>query len=342
MTSLSHQPTIVRPPDQLSKSDWRQELRTAIRTFEQLASELQLPLESLMQHGSNEKFPLLIPRPYARRIKKGDPTDPLLLQVLPKPEESDTQPGFVNDAVGDLHASKTPGLIHKYQGRVLLIAASACAVHCRYCFRQHFPYETTPKGTEAWQPALDQIAKDDSIREVILSGGDPLMLVDESLEKLVSAIETIPHVNRLRIHTRLPIVIPSRVTNQLLRLLDITKLTTIMVIHCNHANEIDLEVVNALHHVAATKTLLLNQSVLLRGINDNVDTLEQLSNSLSDAGVTPYYLHQLDRVQGTAHFETELELGKQLIANLRKRLPGYAVPRFVVETAGEPSKTLLA
>ena len=342
MTSLSHPPTAVRPPEQLSESDWRQQIRTAIRTFEQLALAIQLPLESLTHPGSNKNFPLLVPRPYVRRIEKGNPADPLLLQVLPKPEESDVQSGFVHDAVGDLHASKTPGLIHKYQGRVLLVTASACAIHCRYCFRQHFPYETTPKGIDAWQPALDQIANDDSIKEVILSGGDPLMLVDESLEKLVSAIESIPHVNRLRIHTRLPIVIPSRVTNRFLRLLNETKLTTVMVIHCNHANEIDTEVVNALHQIAATKTLLLNQSVLLRGINDDVNTLEQLSHCLIDAGVTPYYLHQLDRVQGTAHFETELERGKKLIADLRRRLPGYAVPRFVVETAGEPSKTLLA
>ncbi len=342
MTSLSHSPTAVRPPDPPTKSIWQQELRSAVRTFEQLAAELELPVDKLMGPETTKAFPLLVPYPYLNRIEKGNLNDPLLLQILPRNEETEDSAGFLTDAVGDLAASSTPGLIHKYQGRVLLIAAAACAVHCRYCFRQHFPYESTPKGIEAWQPAIKQISADNSIHEVILSGGDPLMLVDESLDKLITAIDNIPHVKRLRIHTRLPIVIPSRITRRFINLLMQTRLTTVMVIHCNHANEIDHEVTDALKKISLAGSMLLNQSVLLRHINDRVETLETLSQRLIEVGVTPYYLHQLDRVKGTAHFETEISLGKQLIDELRKRLPGYAVPRFVVEKAGEPHKTLLA
>ena len=235
-----------------------------------------------------------------------------------------------------------PGLLQKYHGRVLMVTTGACAVHCRYCFRRHFPYAQVPKSPAAWQPAIDQVAADSSVEEVILSGGDPLTLVDDHLAELVDRLARIPHLRRLRVHTRLPVVIPERVTDGLLEAITPARLTPIVVIHANHAAELDQRVADALVRLAEAGVLLLNQAVLLRGVNDNPDALVALSQRLIDLRVVPYYLHQLDRVAGAAHFEVPVEQGKRLIAALRAHLPGYAVPRYVQEIPGQPNKVVLA
>jgi EF-P beta-lysylation protein EpmB len=286
-------------------------------------------------------FPLFAPWPYIGRMVKGDTADPLLRQVLPLFDETKDEPGFAADPVGDSAAELSPGLLQKYYGRALLITTGACAVHCRYCFRRQYPYASAPKSPADWQPAIDRIAADTSIDEVILSGGDPLTLIDGHLAALADRLAQVKHVHRLRIHTRLPIMIPQRVTTELIDWLRGTRLTPIMVIHANHAQEIDDSVAAALSRLADAGIPLLNQSVLLRGVNDNADALINLSRRLIDLRIMPYYLHQLDRVAGAAHFEVPITRGLELIAALRRALPGYAVPRYVQEAAGEPHKRVL-
>jgi EF-P beta-lysylation protein EpmB len=265
----------------------------------------------------------------------------LLRQVLPLGAEADHVPGFATDAVGDDAAQLAPGLLKKYTGRALLITTGVCAIHCRYCFRRHYPYAESPRQQDDWQPALQALAADDTIHEVLLSGGDPLALTDARLFALLSELERIPHLRRLRIHTRLPIVLPERITTALLERLQESRLTTWMVIHANHAQELTGDCASAIRHITSWGISTLNQAVLLRGVNDSVTALEELCERLIDLGVMPYYLHQLDRVTGTAHFEVPETTGREFIAELRKRLPGYAVPQYVREIPGEPHKTPL-
>jgi L-lysine 2,3-aminomutase len=274
-------------------------------------------------------------------MTKCDATDPLLRQVLPIADELAEQPGFNPDPVGDEAARLAPGLLQKYSGRALFITTGACAVHCRYCFRRQYPYSESPRSPTDWQPAIDHIATDPTIDEVIFSGGDPLTLVDEQLAALTQRISRVGHVRRLRIHTRLPIVIPQRVTSELLDWLCGTRLTPIMVVHANHPREIDDPTAAALSRLIAAGIPVLNQSVLLRGVNDNAAALIDLSRRLVDLGVMPYYLHQLDRVTGAAHFEVPISRGLELIDQMRRALPGYAVPRYVQEVAGETHKRVL-
>ena len=288
-----------------------------------------------------EAFPLRVPRGFVARMRRGDPADPLLRQVLPLVEELHTTPGFGLDPVGDHAAQQTPGVLHKYTGRVLLTATGACAVHCRYCFRRHFPYEEANASADGWHGALEAIAADPSITEVILSGGDPLTLSDRRLTEFVHQAARIPHVTRLRVHSRLPVVLPERITSALCDILTSTRLRPVLVIHANHAQEIDASVQSACKLLAAHGVPILNQSVLLRGVNDSVAALADLSEVLFAVGVLPYYLHQLDRVQGAAHFEVPDELARQLHATLHARLPGYLVPHLVREIPGAPGKTLL-
>ena len=296
-------------------------------------------------------FSVFAPREYVARMQPGDLRDPLLMQVLPVAAETQVVDGFGKDPVGDLAAAdltaggsgdELNGILQKYTGRALLITTGACAVHCRYCFRRHFPYEQTPRGRDAWQPAIERIAADDSLEEVILSGGDPLTLRDVWLKQLVEQIAQIPHVTRLRVHTRLPIMIPSRVNEELLDWLTGTRLTPVMVIHANHARELMGEdVESAIGRLVGAGVPVLNQAVLLRGINDRVTALADLSRQLVSLRVIPYYLHQLDRVAGAAHFEVPVATGRQLVKQLRAQVPGYMVPRYVVENAGQSSKTVL-
>jgi L-lysine 2,3-aminomutase len=324
------------------ENNWSEALRTAVRDPRQLLKSLGLTLDLLpAAERSAQAFGLFAPLGYVARMRQGDPRDPLLRQVLPLEEELAVVEGYSSDPVGDKTARLEPGLLQKYHGRALLVTTGACAIHCRYCFRRHYPYGESPRSVAAWQPALERIAADGSIREVILSGGDPLMLVDAPLAELAERIAAIAHVKRLRVHTRLPIVIPERVTDELLAWLRGTRLATVMVVHANHPQELDGAVLAALGRLVDAGVPVLNQAVLLKGVNDQLAALEALCATLVDARVLPYYLHQLDRVSGAAHFEVPIERGRALLRQLRARLPGYAVPTYVVERSGEPNKSLL-
>lgn len=342
--SLSAAPaSLGRDPAASSYPSWQQALKDAVRDPVELCRLVGLPAEyEEAARRAAHSFPVFAPRGWVARIRFGNPHDPLLRQVLPLGEELNWPAEFTTDPVGDRLARRSPGLLHKYSGRVLLVTTGACAVHCRYCFRRHFPYSETPRGMQAWQEAIDEIAADSSIAEVILSGGDPLTLVDEQLAELTTRLAEIGHLRRLRVHTRLPILIPERVTGELLDWLGGTRLTPILVIHANHAAELDASVAAALGRLTGAGIRLLNQSVLLRGVNDSVAALAALSERLVDLGVIPYYLHQLDRVAGAAHFEVPEAVGRELMEQLRARLPGYAVPRYVREEPGAPYKIPLA
>ncbi len=332
------------PPDGLPPATWRKLLKEAVRDPAELCRLLELPATLVpAARRAAEQFGLFVPRGYVARMRPGDPADPLLRQVLPLGEELVEAAGFTADPVDDGGAQLVPGLLQKYQSRVLLITTGACAIHCRYCFRRHYPYSEAPRSLADWQRALEAIAADETIDEVILSGGDPLTLVDELLEPLVRRLEAIPHLRRLRVHTRLPIVLPERICESLLDWFSAvgSRLTPVCVVHANHAAELSDDVAAACTRLRSAGVLLLNQTVLMRGINDSVVTLDALSRRLVDIGVMPYYLHQLDRVAGAAHFEVPETEGRRLAAALRERLPGYAVPRYVREIAGERSKTPL-
>ncbi len=321
---------------------WKAELAASFTRIEDLLDYLGLPRNGLEHRvKAAGSFSFRVTKAFAARMNKGDPDDPLLLQVLPKREELEEKAGFVADPVGDLHAVAVPGLLQKYHGRALLISTGACAINCRYCFRREFPYSDGHISRSREMQALAHIAADTSVGEVILSGGDPLVLDDSRLGGLIGAIAAIPHVNRLRIHTRLPIVLPSRITPQLAQLLATTRLRTVLVIHANHAREFDPEVGAGLRQLSQTRTSLLNQSVLLKGVNDTEEALCNLSETLFEHGVLPYYLHLLDKAKGTGHFEISEDCALALHEALRRRLPGYLVPRLVRETAGEPYKTLV-
>ncbi len=322
---------------------WQQALANAIRTPEALLTALDLTAAQMpdLFDGGN-KFSLRVPHSFVARMKKGDPHDPLLRQVLPLAQENESAAGYTSDPVGDLNASATPGLLHKYHGRALLITTAACAIHCRYCFRRHFPYHQQNAAASEWDEALHHLKQDASINEVILSGGDPLALSDQRLATLIDRLEQIPHLKRLRIHTRLPIVIPQRVCDSLLTWLGNSRLTPVIVLHTNHPNEIDSEVRAAIHKLSALKGIaLLNQSVLLRGVNDSSKTLVALSEALFDCGVHPYYLHLLDKTAGTAHFNVPRTRAIKLFDQMHAQLPGYLVPRLAQEQAGASGKTLL-
>ena len=339
MKILTDHTSIVRA----TEFSWQQHLKLAIRCPKQLAERLDLPLDTLCPIQSTGSFPLFVPLPFLSRIRLGDPQDPLLQQVLPSRRENDWHPDFLQDPVGESRFQAAAGLLHKYTGRALIVVTGTCAIHCRYCFRRHFPYENSSTLAGGWQAAVDHLRSDRSIHEVILSGGDPLTVVDSQLETLLNSLEDfLPHVKRLRIHTRLPIVIPQRITPRLVAMLASSRLTAVVVVHANHANEIDAEVAAAIGRLTASSISVLNQSVLLKGVNDDPVALVELSERLVEIGVLPYYLHQLDPVAGAAHFEVPVARGLELMQHLRRTLPGYMVPRYVREIPGELSKTILA
>jgi L-lysine 2,3-aminomutase len=333
-TSPAAQPDIALP-------DWRQSLRDAITDARELLEALDLGGLAARLPEGNAGFALRVPRGFVARMRRGDPNDPLLLQVLPQLAESDDVQGYVEDAVGDLAARTAHGVLHKYEGRALLIAAGSCAVNCRYCFRRHFPYPEDIAAANGWREALAHVRADPGIHEVILSGGDPLVLSDVKLREFSREIETIPHVRTLRIHSRIPVVLPERVNASFCDWLASLPLRRVVVLHANHPNELDEAVGAACARLREAGATLLNQSVLLCGINDHVDTLAALSERLFDCGVLPYYLHQLDRVRGAAHFEVDDERARDLVESVRAMLPGYLVPRLVREVAGASGKTPL-
>jgi EF-P beta-lysylation protein EpmB len=323
----------------LTAPAWTAAIQDAVRSVDELAQMLELPVAAL-DAIARPDFPLLVPRGFVTRMRKRDPSDPLLLQVLPRSAEAANVAGFTADPVREQGLAHG-GLIEKYPGRALLIASGACPIHCRYCFRREFPYADQLASRGGWETAVANLRMRPDVREAILSGGDPLCLSNRRLSDLVEQLET-TSIETVRIHTRFPVVVPERIDDGLLRLLGSTRLNTVVVIHCNHANEIDESVARSLGALRQAVRVLLNQSVLLRGVNDSTEALSELSFRLFSCGVLPYYLHLLDKVVGAAHFDVDEVTGVALVTALRARLPGYLVPRLVRETSGELSKTLIA
>jgi len=319
---------------------WQQVLAEAVTDPAELCSLLHLD-DTVIPPAlrAAQAFSLRVPRSFVARMRPGDPNDPLLLQVLPVAAESHSSAGFSADPIGDLASRIAPGVLHKYHGRVLLVTTGACAVHCRYCFRRHFPYDAESPLAAGWQRTLEHVRADSSISEVILSGGDPLSLTERRLRQLSTALQEIPHVRRLRIHTRYPVVLPERVDAALLEWLGELRLQKVMVIHANHAQELDQQVERACRKLRDTGTVLLNQAVLLAGVNATVADLRQLSERLFEIGVLPYYLHLLDKVAGAAHFDIEAAAAFRLHRALATELPGYLLPRLVREDPGAAAKS---
>jgi EF-P beta-lysylation protein EpmB len=333
MTSVSPHPRIAVP-------DWQQALANAIRDPAELLASVGIdPGRVRLARGDGARFPLRVPRGYVARMREGDPDDPLLRQVLPLDEEDRAVAGYGPDPVGDLKVVEPGGILHKYRGRVLLMTTGACAVHCRYCFRRAFPYARVNAAAGEWRQTLQALAASEDVEEVILSGGDPLSLSDRRLAALAEGLARIPHLQRLRVHSRLPVVLPERVTGELLDWFAGSRLKPVLVLHANHANELNSDVAGACERLASAGVTLLNQSVLLRGVNDDTETLARLSERLFDSGVLPYYLHLLDPVAGAAHFDVSERRARDLMVELAARLPGYLVPRLVREESGRAAKT---
>jgi EF-P beta-lysylation protein EpmB len=311
---------IPQTPTQITQADWQKELSKAISNPAELLSQLGLSNKiPSLDKDKLKQFPLRVTQSYINKMRYADATDPLLRQVFPLIDEGVEAEGYTSDPVGDQFAVKSPGVLQKYQGRALLVTTGACAIHCRYCFRRHYPYgESNPLASQ-WQQTLTSLNDNKDINEVILSGGDPLSLTDTKLNTLIQNLEAIPHIKRLRIHTRLPLVLPARITHQLIATLNNCRFNVVMVIHANHANEIDDDVAQSIAALKQSGCELLNQTVLLQGINDDVESLVNLSEALSDIGVMPYYLHLLDRVQGAQHFDVAEEKGIELINSIRKK-----------------------
>lgn len=324
-------------------ADWQDEVSQAVNDPAILLQMLGLEdkLAALDPHALKQ-FPLRATHSYIRKMRYGDADDPLLRQVFPLIDESIEVSGFSADPVGDHLAVKSPGILHKYRGRALLLTTGACAIHCRYCFRRHFPYSDSNPLASQWQHSLEVLRNDTSIREIILSGGDPLALTDKKLIAMMDDLQTISHIKRLRIHSRLPLVVPSRITERLLTWISASPLQIVMVLHANHANEIDNETAKVLARLRQAGCQLLNQAVLLKGVNNSAPALIELSERLADVHVLPYYLHLLDKVAGAGHFDVDEQQGMALITAMRRELPGYLVPRLVREQQGEASKTVIA
>jgi len=325
-----------------NREDWLQQLADVITDPDELLQLLQLNTHPELQNGREARrlFPLRVPRAFVARMQPGNPNDPLLRQVLTASDEFIKAPGFTVDPL-DEHDTVAPGLLHKYRTRALLLVKGGCAVNCRYCFRRHFPYQDHQGNKANWRQAISYIAQHDELNEIIFSGGDPLMAKDSELDWLISELETIPHITRLRIHSRLPVVIPARITDALCQRLAQSRLQVLLVSHINHANEIDQALRDSMARLRLAGVTLLNQGVLLRGVNDNAQTLADLSNALFSAGILPYYLNVLDKVEGATHFMVGDDEARLLVKELLSLVSGYLVPRLTREIGGMPSKTPL-
>jgi EF-P beta-lysylation protein EpmB len=321
---------------------WQQQLKDAFKNIDILCRYLQIaPNDLPVSLEAAQSFPLKVPLSFAASMEKGNPNDPLLRQVLPVNDELLTYPGFTNDPVGDLQAAATTGVLHKYHGRALFITTGSCAINCRYCFRRNFPYSELQVTKQTENSAIQFIRDDASLSEVILSGGDPLLLSDIRLRELIKQLGTIDHVKRIRIHSRLPIVLPARITDEFIETLTRCPAKIVLVVHCNHANEINDRVIAGLRRFKKSGITLFNQAVLLKGVNDDAEVLCNLSEKLFDQDVIPYYLHLLDKATGTGHFEVSEPEALALIAQVQASLPGYLVPKLVRERAGALSKEAL-
>lgn len=322
--------------------NWQQSFASAIRSPETLFNYLNLPDEYLpAAKQAHKDFPLCVPYEFASKMEKGNINDPLLKQVLPIGSELAHNEGFTLDAVGDTHAISTPGLIQKYRKRALIISTSSCAIHCRFCFRRHFPYQENSLNNKQINHVFAKIEQDSSINELILSGGDPLSLNNDRLNLLVKRINDVQQITLLRFHTRLPVVIPQRINEGLIKTLQRSNKKIVLVVHVNHPNEIDQKFNIAIKKLTQNHITLLNQSVLLKDVNDSAETLCHLSHKLFNAGILPYYLHLMDKVQGTAHFDLPEQKAIQIMHKMHAELPGYLVPKLVRETSGQASKTTI-
>ncbi len=321
---------------------WQEQLAQAIRNPNDLLNYVGLMAENInFSQQSIEKFPLRVPHVFADRIQKNDPNDPILRQVFPYIDEEIDCDGFVTDPLEESNIQPIQGLMQKYNSRVLSITTGTCAIHCRYCFRRHYPYQDASTNGVYLKQSLDYIQKDKSIKEVILSGGDPLSISDRKLTELCLSISQITHVKRIRIHTRIPIVLPARLSRELIKQISAMGKAIIFVLHINHANEIDQAVIKNIKLLHQFNIMVLNQSVLLKGVNDSTDSLITLSESLVSNQVTPYYLHLLDPVDGAAHYNVDEKHAKNLIKNMQNSVSGYLVPKLVKEETGKPGKTLV-
>ncbi|OGT67109.1 MAG: EF-P beta-lysylation protein EpmB [Gammaproteobacteria bacterium RIFCSPLOWO2_02_FULL_47_50] len=326
----------------MQQANWQAELRKTKIGPATLLEDIGLARNApALANQAAISFPLRVTEGFKNRITNGDEHDPLLRQILPLAEEDRDHPDFSFDPLAEYAKQPVPGLLHKYHGRALLVVTGACAIHCRYCFRRHFPYAESNPASQQWQTALDYLARDQTVTEIILSGGDPLTVSDERLSGLVQSLADIPHIKRLRIHSRIPVVLPERIVDTLLDWLTGTRLRPVMVVHANHANELDNSVAMAMEKLKRAHVPLLNQSVLLRGVNDSVTALAMLSERLFDYGILPYYLHMLDPVKGAAHFAVDETQARSIMQGLRELLPGYLVPKLVREIPDTPSKILL-
>jgi EF-P beta-lysylation protein EpmB len=329
----------IIPESGLAVQGWQQAMAQAFTDLPSLLKYLQLDPAGFPETAAPQaQFQLRVTREYAALMNKGDAADPLLRQVLPSPRELDTPPGYHADPVGDTPARKTQGLLQKYRGRALIMATGACAIHCRYCFRRHYPYAEGIAGQGLWPDILEHLSQDRSLSEVILSGGDPLMISDRRLQTWLEQLAEIPHLRRVRLHSRLPVVLPQRITPGLLDLLGKSRFQVVLVLHINHPAEISPELAKACAALRELGITLLNQSVLLRGVNDQTETLVQLSEDLFRVGIMPYYLHLLDPVLGAAHFDLPAAQAEALKRGMLAQLPGYLVPKMVRELPGADSK----
>ena len=328
-------------PEANPEPNWKSLLGASKITTKALLAHLELANHPLADASAESLFELRVPPPYLAKIEKGNPNDPLLLQVLPQAAEQLKATGFVDDPLNEKDYSPLPGLIHKYKSRVLLIATQSCAIHCRYCFRRSFPYNEHRLARQAWQKPLQYIESTPAINEVILSGGDPLILRNDALKDLLAAIDQIPAIKRIRIHSRLVSSLPQRIDDELIDTLRNLRAKVILVTHCNHPNEIDSTVQQATKRLLSAGVTLLNQSVLLKQVNDDPKVLAKLSERLFEANITPYYLFTLDKVTGTQHFELSTSDCRTIYAELLALLPGYLVPKLVSEIPDRPSKSPL-
>lgn len=330
----------IIPKNRLTvEHNWQKELASSFTDPVKLLEYLQLDTASLAHHGAARRlFSMRVPRHFASLMEKGNWDDPLLRQVMPHTDEFTEAPGFSADPLAE-HETAGKGLLHKYQSRVLLIVRGGCAVNCRYCFRRHFPYADNAVSRRQWQDALDYIAAHPQVNEVIYSGGDPLMAKDDFLAWLTSQLDALPQLTRLRIHSRLPVVLPERIDNAFIEWITTTRVKPILVLHINHANEVSAELAARLKPLRDAGVTILNQAVLLKGINDSATAQVALSEALFAAGILPYYLFLLDKVQGAAHFEVAEEDARSMMHEVISQLPGFLVPRLAREIGGQPGKT---
>jgi EF-P beta-lysylation protein EpmB len=319
---------------------WQKTLAAGLNSVDELLDFLRLP-NQLGSTAADRSFKTRLPLHFARQMEPGNPQDPLLLQVLASQQELTSPPSFSVDPLQEANTNPLPGLIHKYPGRVLIMPTSACAIHCRYCFRRHFPYADNQPNPQQWQAIFQYLSDRPSIHEVIFSGGDPLLASDLRWQNILAELSKIPHVHTLRIHTRVPVVLPERITAAWLALFSAERFKLVMVLHCNHPKELTEETAQACRSLRDTGFHLFNQSVLLKGVNNHVDTLTQLSQRLFQFDILPYYLHLLDSVVGSAHFEVTAEAAATIYQQLQTQLPGYLLPKLVREEAGKLHKTLV-